>query len=374
MAIDVLRVTEVLKQALLRDLGDEVELIFQYGSLMKGTAHRYSDLDISYVPARESTHHSITVLVDDVMCDLYPIHWSDLERMAEFLNISCTVLLENRIVYQRSDEAGERFRALPARLHALQQPNAQPEMLRKALGIFQDTGYPYYLLRQQATNGHLPSCMQHAQRIRQIVLHCLMVCNQAPIDTRKLPQVLALPMLPAGFAETLERLTFACEPGGLLLACEMLLRTTCDLLLAEQRKVHCRATTFAEVFHAAYPELKGDLQHILLACERQDMFSLSLVSLHHQLMSHMAQAFTGVEYSSFNSMVEYQQDLVALGFPDLWPYVAARDFTGLHSQCKAFDRRLREFLTERGVALNAFDTVEALQEFLAGTEQKSVPA
>jgi hypothetical protein len=364
MAVDMTRITEVLKEALLRELGDEVDLIFRYGSHLKGTAHQYSDLDISYVPAHESTGHSITVMVDDVLCDFYPIHWSTLERMASFLNVSCGVLLDYQIVYQRSEEAAERFRALSATLHALEQPDARPDMLRKAQEIFQGTGYPYYLLRQQAANGHLLSCLQHGQHILKTVLHCLMVCNQVPIDTRKIAQVLALPKLPVEFAETVERITASYDPGELLSACETLLRTTRDLLLSEQRQVQCNETTFPAVFHAAYPELKGDLQHILLACERQDAFSLSVVSLYHELMIHMAQAFTGVAYSGFNSLAEYEQNLVALGFPDLLPYVVARDFAGLHRQCLAFDQRLRSFLTERSVELNTFDSVEALQKHL----------
>jgi hypothetical protein len=309
-------------------------------------------------------------MVDDVLCDLYPIHWSQLERMANFLNVSCTVLLNYQIVYQRSDEAAARFRALPTRLRELQQPDARPHMLRQAQEIFQSTGYPCYLLRQQAANGHLLSCLQHAQHILRTVLHCLMICNQAPIDTRKLPQVLALPKLPKGFAETVERVMLARESGELLSACETLLRTTRDLLLAEQRQVHCSEATFPAIFRAGYPELKADLQHILLACERQDLFSLSIVSLYHELMIHMAQAFTGVEYSGFNSLAEYEQDLVALGFPDLLPYVVARDFSGLHRQCLAFDQQLRKFLTERGVELNAFGTVEELQTHLAATHRE----
>jgi hypothetical protein len=36
-------------------------------------------------------------------------------------------------------------------------------------------------------------------------LHCLAVCNQACIDTRKIGQVLALPKLPVSFAETVDR-------------------------------------------------------------------------------------------------------------------------------------------------------------------------
>jgi len=60
------------------------------------------------------------------------------------------------------------------------------------------------------------------------------------------------------------------------------------------------------------------------------------------LMIHTAQALTGIEYSDFNCLAEYEQDLVALGFPDLLPYVAARDFAGLHEQCQAFDQRLQQ--------------------------------
>jgi hypothetical protein len=364
MAVDIEHVIEVLKEALLRDLGDEVDLIFQYGSHMTGAAHAYSDVDISYVPAHETTWRSITVMVDNVLCDLYPIHWSQLEHMADFLNVSCTVLLHNRVVYARSDEVEQRFRALPPRLHACQQPAARPEMLRKALTIFQGTGYPYYLLRQQAAEGHLLACLQQAQRILGTVLHCLMVCNQAPIDTRKMPQVLALPKLPARFAETVERVKRSREPGELLSACETLLRATRDLLLDEQRQVLHGEASFPAVFRAGYPELKADLQHILLACERQDVFALNLVSLYHELMIHTAQAFTGVQYSGFNSVAEYEQDLTALGFPNLLHYALAGDFAELHRQCLAFDRRMREFLAECGVELNAYDTVEALRDTL----------
>ncbi len=364
MAADITQIIDILQDALLRKLGDEVELIFRYGSSLKGTMHHYSDLDISYVPVHESTWDSMTVLVADRMIDLYPIHWSRLERMANFADASGTVLLENEIVYQRSEATAERFRALPEKLRALQQSDARSVMLRKAQEIFQGTGYQYYLLRQQAEKGHRLSCIQHARQILTSVVHCLMVCNQACIDTRKLSEVLALPMLPEGFAGTVERVTKSFQPEELLSACETLLNTTRALLLAEQQKVQRTDTTFPAVFHAAYPELKGDLQHLMLACERKDMFHFTLMSLYHELMIHMAQAFTGVEYSDFNTLAEYEQDLAALGFPDLLSYVVAGDLDGLHQQCQAFDQRLQEFLTERAVSLNAFATVDELQKFL----------
>ncbi len=84
MAVDMVRLIDMLKDALLREIGDEVELIFQYGSYLKGTTNKYSDLDISYVPVHESTWNSITVLVDDMMVDLYPIHWSRFGANGQF--------------------------------------------------------------------------------------------------------------------------------------------------------------------------------------------------------------------------------------------------------------------------------------------------
>lgn len=102
----------------------------------------------------------------------------------------------------------------------------------------------------------------------------------------------------------------------------------------------------------------------MLACERQDLFSFTLTSFYHELMVHMAQAFTGVEYSSFNSLAEYEQDLVAMGFPDLLSYVVAKDFEGLLQQCRLFDQRLQHFLTEHAVPLNAFGATDALKAHL----------
>jgi len=364
MAVDILPAIEVTKEALLLELGDEVDLIFRYGSQLKNTTHQYSDIDVSYVPAHESTGYHITVLIDDTMLDLYPIHWSNLERMANFDDISCTVLLENQIVYQRSNEVAERFRALPTRLHELQQPAARPMMIRKAQEIFQRTAYQFYLLQQQAAVGHTLSCMYHARNILRDVLHTLMVCNQKVIDTRKLGQVLALPKLPENFVKSVDRITRQTEPDTVLKASEQLLQLTRTLLLNEQRAVARPKKSFAEVFDAAYPELKGDLQHIMLACKRRDLFSVTLVSLYHELMVHMAQAFTGIDYSSFNSLAEYEQNLADFGFPDLLPYVVAEDFDGLHQQCQAFDKQLQQFLTDRAVSLNSFATLEDLREHL----------
>jgi hypothetical protein len=179
-------------------------------------------------------------------------------------------------------------------------------------------------------------------------------------------QVLELPKLSAGFAGSVEHITQTTEPEDLLSACEILLDSTHDLLLAEQRRILCHKTTYPAVFDGAYPELKADLQRVMLACEERDMFRLksSLVSLYHELSQGIAQVLSGVEYSGFNALSDYEQDLGALGFPALLPYVVSEDFSGLHQQCQAFGQHLEKFLSEGSVQLNTFATLEELQKHL----------
>ena len=363
---DIQPILQTLTEALLRKLGDEVDLIFQYGSHLRGNTHQYSDVDISYVPVHEATWDSITVMVGETMCDLYPIHWSHLERMADFRSVSASVLLNHRILYQRTEAAGARMQALAARLRALQAPEARPDMVRRAQEIFQETGYGYYLLRRQAEAGHLAGCLKQAHAILQTVLHCLAVYNQACIDTRKLAQALALPSLPPEFGATVQRVLAADEVDELLTATDALLHTTRELLLAGQRELPPAERAYSTVFDAAYPELKRDLQGVMLACERQDMLAVksSLFSLLHELSRAIAEATTGFVCSDFHGLSEYEADWTALGFPPLLPYAVAQDFAGLRRQCLAFDRCLQTFLSERGVSLNRFATLDELQSFL----------
>ena len=364
---DIQPIIETLKSAMLQKLGDEVDLIFQYGSQIKGTTHKFSDVDLSFVPVHDSTWESITVMVDDTLFDFYPMHWSHLEHMAEFRDLSSSVLLQNRILYSRNEEALARFESLRERLRTSQQPEAKPQMVRRALEIFQSTGYEFYLLQLQADIPHQAGCIKQAQSIFRTVLHCLAVCNQACIDTRKMDQVFALPRLPAGFAKSANRMIVAVDPDQLLLATRTLLQTTREFLLAEQRQFLCSETNFPTVFDSGYPELKRDLQAVMLACEQRDLLSLkgSLLSLLHEISRAVARVTTGVSYVGFNGLSEYEQNLVGLGFPALLPFLSTGDFDGLYQQCLAFDMRLREFLIEREVSLNSFATLDDLQKHLA---------
>jgi hypothetical protein len=359
------RVARTLTTALLRDLGDEVDLVFRYGSSVRGTrTHRFSDIDISYVPVHDETSHALTVMVGATMCDLYPIPWSKLERMAALDNPNASILLDARIVHQRTDAAAERFLALGGRLRENLQPAARGRMLTRAHEIFMRTGYAYCLLRMQAERGDRFASLFHARQVVAGVLQAVAVANQRCVDTLRLTDVLGLERLPERFAPLLDAAIGASEPADALDACEALLAAAREFLLAEQREVHRSEPSFADALGGAYPELMGDLQHAVIAAEDEDPWRLTVIPMLHELMVHVAEGRTGIAYSSFNSPPEYEQDLEALGFSDLFSLAAARDFEGIRRVAPAFADRLRSYLADNGAALNAFDTVEELRRFL----------
>jgi hypothetical protein len=268
------------------------------------------------------------------------------------------------VIYGANEHVLERFRQLPDRLKALLQPEMRPAMIQKASDLFQRAGYHYYLLNRQAAAGHRLGCLYHSQQILNGVTHCLAVLNQKTVDTRKLDQVAGLDRLPARFGELVTAIVSTTEPEKRLGATERLLDATRELLLAERASVARPSRTHAEVLDTGYPELLGDLLHVKRACERNDRYAMPLASLYHELMLHISLAESTDEYDGLNAIADYEQDLAALGFPDLIAYLARDDMDGCAEACGRFDLRLREYLKERDVNLSRFESMNELESYL----------
>jgi hypothetical protein len=369
MNIDLDRILTLLQETMLAELGDEVELIFRYGSTVRSATHQYSDLDVSFVPRHESTWNSVTVLIDNVMVDFYPIHWSRLEAMAGFDDVSGTLLSTAEILYQSDDAAANRFRGLSKTLASWLQPGKKPDMLRKAMEIFKKTTYQYFLLTEQSDDNAV-ACVHHARNVHTQILQILAVCNQKSIDTRKREQVYGLPDLPDGFVTLSEQIVNSTDGVELKDACGKLLSATRMLLVSQQRELHGSTRSVRESLDEAYPEFKGDLQHVMLACQRRDFFNLSATSLIHELMIHLSEATDGVAYSDFNGLSDYQKDLEAMGFPDLIEPVGEKDYSELLRRCREFDRRLVSFHEEQNLPLYSYADVEEFEAYLRERAQK----
>lgn len=356
-------IARAITDELVARLGDDVELVFRYGSFVRGDGHRWSDLDMSYVPREPSRWDNITVLVDDILFDLYPLPWSTLERMAEWDDWRATILHDFEIVYEATAAAGARFRRLAERHAELERPEAKPAMVAKALAAFERVGYDVYLLERHARREDIRAAHRHANEVVQTVFHALVLLNQSRADTRRLGETAALPQAPADLARLVGRIVGARTCSELGEATHALLERTREVLLAAQAEQLRVEQSFPDRLDAAYPELRADLQRVMLACEHNDAFGAhtKLHSFLHELHIHLAQAARGVAYGSFNSSSEYRLRLDELGFPDLFPSLVAGRLDDLGELCVEFDRRLREYLGELGVELNSFGSLDELR-------------
>jgi hypothetical protein len=114
---------------------------------------------MSYVPVHNSTWESITVLLDDVLYDLYPIHRPALERMAEWMDWWGSILGHCRMVYTRTDQARGRFDRLTERYRRLLASEERSHIIATALRLFEQIGWEYYQLTRAADRDNYPDDM-----------------------------------------------------------------------------------------------------------------------------------------------------------------------------------------------------------------------
>lgn len=363
-------VAELMVNTLHARLGDEVELVFRYGSSVRGETHRWSDLDFSYVPRHESTSESITVLVDEILFDLYPLHWSTLARMAEHDDRRATILADVQLTYAATPEARARLDALVARYHALEAPRARGEMAAKALAAFQETGYELLQVSRMVRAGELEAARLHANRVLQILFHVLVLQNQSRADTRRLEELLALERRPAHLDELVTAVLRARDGAELETACSRIAEEVRTVLHGVQEETQCVQPHYAAQLGAGFPELEADLQRVLLACERGDLLAAQtkLFSFLHELHVHLAAGERGIAYSQFNSADEYRHEALSAETAELVALASAGRLDELHDAAREFDGRLRSYLRELGVNLFAYGSIGELRRAVENGE------
>ena len=351
-------------------LCDEIDLIFRYGSTLTDRSHRWSDVDMSYVPREpspddpgyEPSWSSITVLVDDILFDLYPIPWSALSGMAEWDDWRSTILRNPQVVYTRTRAVADRFAALRERHASFRSPDQAGHMTRKAWDVFRGTGYHYQEVDRLCRARDLGAARFRANQLTQVILHALVVLNQAAIDTRRMEEVLALERRPKEFERLAVAVATASDPAALVAATDALLDETRAVLLTAQRERLSTGVQLPEILHAAYPELRSDLQRAIVAAEREDRIAMQtkMMSFAHELSFHAAFTANRCETADWNSLDEYR--VAVPGVPDLIELSAKGTLEQCIGGCEKADEELRAWLAANDVDLQSYESLERLED------------
>ncbi|MEZ4737109.1 MAG: hypothetical protein R3E79_59275 [Caldilineaceae bacterium] len=234
-----------------QQLGDEIALIIYTGSRFKGTHSPYSDLDLYYVPRTHAEAHC-TLLFDQTPLDLFPVNWSRLESWANYEQPNTSAIVDATVLYAHSAADRARLEELKARIQELQQPEQRPLMVEKAIRLFKQTGYHYFLLDVECTAADPFACKREAWKIVEIVLHALAVMNQTFYHSdcgKNLAEVLALPKRPPDIERLLAVIVESADYVAVKAAVRTLLHQT-KAFLADEHQALTALTPLAEQFRA----------------------------------------------------------------------------------------------------------------------------
>ena len=359
------KTTRLLIERLKQRMGEELDIVFFYGSQLKGNTRLHSDFDLSYIPSEGSTkYNGITVMVDDVLYDLYPMDWASMDRLATYDNPSASLLFRTEVAYCREDKLLERFNGLRPRLEALLKPEAKGEMAKKALRLFRNLAFDHFRLSTCVKPGDLFTAKHLSIGILRGIAHCLGVANQACIDTRDLENLHNLALRPASFFEQAEILVNSQNVQAIQAACTHLMEET-HALLTDRVTASCRNTTpLGGMFN--YPEALNCLRSILSSCEKGNRYHAltSWTGYKNELAQVMARLATQVDYTDDHLFGQFAATYEAYGFPDLLPAILSGDVDAVRTGIETYDERYRKFFKENGVQLDVFKDNQALSAYL----------
>jgi hypothetical protein len=146
----------------------------------------------------------------------------------------------------------------------------------------------------------------------------------------------------------------------------------CECLALETRRVLRQlqetlppATTTAEQFHQAYPELNDMIGKLRSACAQGDRSAAGAAawSLQTEMAAMLGRIGSGPGHPEFNLHSEYASRYREQGFPDLLE-PPPESLSELAGRAQTLDGRLRGWLRERSVDLCEFETIEQLRNAL----------
>ena len=371
--IDVFAVADLLVSKVASCCPEDVDLVAYYGSYSQGRATAGSDLDIFYTPVEgKKPPVGRTVLIEGILFDFWPIPWSTLEGFAtgqlRGWSMAPALVYHAKVIYKRSNEAEVRLDALKQTIIDLQKPAARSHMIRRSLDMFPAVFAHLGNLHLAAGGGRLADVRSAGFEVLLAAWECLALGNQAFFDhgLRSITQqVSRLHSKPADFDSLVMTIGTSSDLYEIVAAAERLAWETREILVQLQQSMPAEREVY-EGLRGAYPEIKDGLRKVLSACNEQRPFDASIAAWHQQvsLAGMLSNLRTEIgSHSSFNLYNEVSAFYEELSLPDLMECAPA-DLTKLAEETDRLDERLIQWLRDKCVSLQMFESIEEFEESL----------
>jgi len=377
--IDVFQVADLLVSHAVRTYGEEIDIIGYYGSYAQGMASDHSDLDIFYIPADgKNPPVNRPVLDDGILFDFWPITWETMEVFAtghaRGWAYAPALVYYAKVLYSRSDASVVRLADLKQQVVDLQQPEARPQMVRRAQDRFQDVYAHIGKLRLAVASDSVTDVRHVGWQLIGSVLECLALMNQVFFDRggdHIMEQLSRLQVQPEDLAHLITIISTAADSDAIAEAAEALARGTRHLL-SQCQPADSAQSAASNQFHNAYPEINDQIRKVVSACQQQHGVAASFEAwcVQHEVSLMMAEAVgTAGFHPGVNFISEYLAPYRSIGLPDL----IGDSFSDMHTvadHAALFDSRLRRWLCEQSVGLDEYSSVDEFAQSLSRPRQE----
>ncbi|WP_379146791.1 kanamycin nucleotidyltransferase C-terminal domain-containing protein [Paenibacillus sp. sgz500992] len=369
--LNVFDVAKTLVHQIEKVYSEDIALVAYYGSYAQGTATKRSDLDFFFIPATpEGYGASIQFIIDDISFDFWPISWERAASMASFEEFKTSIIADCKLLYVRSEEDRERFMKLREPISSMQSPENRRNRVGKAEAEFCNVYTHLYKLCRAGASENIAYYRTEAYGLLTRGLQSLALLNGTYYKSgfgKNREQVLSLPLQPPRLEPLMETIMRSSVTSEIVEACEELVAGIFAILSAEQEMGY-DAPSYPDRMKGCYEEVKGVLDKIITACERNeyDTAFFSAIQAQEEIASFLFLAETGIWPSDLMLHSAYENVYRRLGFPELAGLLNPDDLSPLQTAVERLNADLEGLFRSKGVEINRFADIEEFEAFLKG--------
>jgi hypothetical protein len=354
----MLKELDFIKQKLLEEYSEVIELIAVYGSYARDTYNEFSDLDMFVLVEAEERYSGITSLpwifrYKNTIIDCWENTWGQHESNLEFIKnnyylYSIAGLMDCKILYSRNQETLNRFEELREQVQeVIEDKKENMEVLIKKYS----SGGVEGILRAQRKNDLVSGRMNIWGAVINMISALARINGTYYKQNwgRNLTEAFSLEILPKDFKT---KISFLVQTDNLLKAIEIILDLDDEIrtMIEEKTLDILKPERGQDVMEDIYDGILEYLNKMRSSIKKKDFLSLSYEATELQLMTAEFIAYLegtivrGTQYVSFSVT---GQDYLNQGLPDLSKLITKGKFDIILEAVEVFEEKINEYMKDK---------------------------
>ncbi len=367
--MDFEEIAEILKEQTIKN-HPEIAIIVIYGSRASGDYNEFSDLDMFAIIDNDEKKFSVEFVFDNKTVDFWCISWSRIEKIANaevnpiMFPVGVGLILNNRIIYARSDEDSLRFEEIKKTTTIAE--NRQIQLARNNFYHLNNLIHELQLAKKE--NDILTARWAAWNFINGTV--CMLAFANSKILFKNwgsnLQETFKFEILPEDYERDISILATSDDFDELILSRKRL-NSRIREILKKKNRVEIDPKKHIQELAQSYLDFKSYLNKILSACTKKDILAASYAATEIQLTiaDELERTETNKDVNSigFDTYFEVNNTYNRLGFPDLSVSITKQNFEQITKDVLKIDKMLVDYLREKKVELRIFENVSEVKEY-----------